>query len=139
MIKLSASRTYTIPYEDGENSFTVTFKFPNPRTVDKDKVKDSSQIVTNSIVDCSGIIDSDTDEEIKPTTQEMKELIYDLIKLSPDFMTKVTMALVGPTGKNLLTGVMELSTGVGNLPSAEHASQKSASQDLAALTSETQN
>ena len=130
MIKFSRSRTYTIPYEDkeGEISFSITFKFPDPKEYAGKEIT-VMDILMNSMVNSSGFIDSDTDLEFFPDSDENKAIIGQIIKLLPDYLETVVLAMLGPTGKNYLAGVMQLSIGDGNLKDVDHASKESVKKD----------
>lgn len=141
MIKLNVPRRYSITHEDGDNSFTIVWKFPYTTSdyfeelrsgfENKSKAAFSDQILMDSIESCSGVIDESTGEGIDISNKECKAALFDYIKSIPEYYVSVLSAYIGPKSKNLLAGLMPSLTGSGipvNVDSASaNVKQESAS------------
>jgi hypothetical protein len=135
-LKINPRREYKIPFEEGDVSFSITFKFKPSEDMDLGKVREKlsqtgdiakvdtvDYIVRSSITDCEGILDEDTGVEIKPVDEYTQKVLMDIIKGYPEYYTKVLIAYMGPKGKNLKTGVTPQLTPAGEQTTVPNASQ----------------
>lgn len=131
MIKMNPTKTYEIPYEDGEISFSITWKFPfvtdqvlkDLRKSDKsEKIDNMDIMLMNGIVGIKGFVDDTTNKEII-LNDETRPAIYDVVRSIPKYFLEVLTMSMGPTGKNLLAGVIQQSTQNGVTPAALSATE----------------
>lgn len=134
MIKLKTEKKYELPYEDGDESFKITWIFPLSTSAEMDKLRDqiigkgikvsAEKIMSESIKAQEGFIGEDG-KPLDVSQEVVRMAIFDYVKSVPEYYQTVMTAFLGPRSKNLLAGAMRQLTGSGNPENVSPASENS--------------